>query len=124
MTLGGTIVGVAAGDERRMFNSPRGLLFGRRQMSVQEWRARAEHRGFRLSATVRPRPSDLVGVRYDDPHGGSRICYHTEVADLEVRLERVGKDGGGDVVFEAAERAAAAFEYASLEEVPGLPILV
>ena len=47
----------------------------------------------------------------DDPAGGRRVCYHTEVADLLLSL-----DGQ-----EVKEEAAAAFEYASPDPLPSLP---
>jgi hypothetical protein len=57
-------------------------------------------------------------VTYPEPQGGSRVCYHTEVADLELRLTR-----GEEVLARVRRRAAAAFEYASESPVPGLPVL-
>jgi hypothetical protein len=68
---------------------------------------------------VTPRRSDLIGVTYADPRGGSRVCYHTEVADLELRLTQ-----GEEVLARIRRPAAAAFEYASESPVPGLPVLI
>jgi hypothetical protein len=67
---------------------------------------------------VRPRRSDLIGVTFHDPQGGSRVCYHTEVADLELRLTR-----GEEILARVRRPASAAFEYASESPVPGLPVL-
>jgi hypothetical protein len=67
---------------------------------------------------VTPRRSDLIGVTYADPRGGSRVCYHTEVADLELRLTK-----GDEVVARIRRPAATAFEYGTESPVPGLPVL-
>jgi hypothetical protein len=61
---------------------------------------------------------DLIGVAYADPRGGSRFCYHTEVADLEMRLTR-----GSETLAEVNQPARAAFEFASDTPLPGLPPL-
>ncbi len=70
-----------------------------------------------LSATVTARPEDLTGVTYEDPDGSHRICYHTEVADLTVRLT----DQSVQRVADLEHRGATAFEYASTQPLPGLP---
>jgi hypothetical protein len=58
-------------------------------------------------------------VTYADPHGGSRVCYHTEVADLEMRLTE------GDAILARIRRpAATALKYASESPLPGLPVLI
>jgi hypothetical protein len=67
---------------------------------------------------VSPRRSDLIGVTYSDPQGGSRVCYHTEVADLDLRLTH-----GEEVLARVRRPGAAAFEYASESPVTGLPVL-
>ena len=64
-----------------------------------------------MRLAILPRRADLIGVTYEDPTVGRRICYHTEVADLELTVgERTIR-----------REAAAAFEYASTEPLPGLP---
>ncbi len=61
--------------------------------------------------SIVPRAEDLIAVRYDDPAGGDRFCYHSELADAELELgeERLRLE------------AVAAFEYASTEPLPGRP---
>jgi hypothetical protein len=119
--LAGTLAGLETAGGRQVFNSTAKVLVGRRQMSVQEWRPQTGDRRVVLRARVRPRPQELVGVTYDDPQGGTRTCYHSETADLDVWLERRAKSGS-ETLFEAHERRAAAFEYGSSQAVPGLPL--
>jgi hypothetical protein len=108
--IAGTAVGSRLGDRRLEHNRPLTVLRSPAAMSPDGWRFAAG--GLRLA--VVPRREDLVGVRYDDPAGGSRVCYHTEVADLEVDLD-------GEVV---RRPTAAAFEYASEAPLAGLPVRV
>jgi hypothetical protein len=86
---------------------------------VDSWSAQARLGPRRLHVEVAPRRSDLIGVTYSDPRGGSRVCYHTEVADLELRLTQ-----GDEILARVRRPAAAAFEYASESPVPGLPIMI
>ena len=71
-----------------------------------------------LTAAIKPRREDLIGVTYTDPRGGARFCYHTEVADLEMRLI-----DGREKVAEVTRPASAAFEYASETPLAGVPLL-
>ncbi|TME16910.1 MAG: hypothetical protein E6I63_05270 [Chloroflexi bacterium] len=105
--LRGTSLGASVGGREFARNSVPGVLRGAGLLSPEGWRADLG----RLRLEVRPRPADLIGVTYDDPAGGCRVCYHTEVADLLLSL-----DGQ-----EVKEEAAAAFEYASPDPLPGLP---
>jgi len=114
--LGGTALGVWLDGRRVSLNSlPRSLRQGA-QISPAGWDADVEAGRLRAELAVRPRREDLVGVTYDDPAGGIRVCYHTEVADLELRLF----EGDREVAREIRE-AAAAFEYASEAALPGMP---
>jgi hypothetical protein len=54
-----------------------------------------------------------------DPRGGTRVVYHTEVADLEMRLTQ-----DDEVLARVRRAASAAFEYGSESPVPGLPVLI
>jgi hypothetical protein len=117
--LVGTAVGAQAGDHRFLFNGPVQVLRNRGPISPDAWSAAAVLGERRLIVAIKPRREDLIGVRYDDPRGGSRFCYHTEVADLEMQLMR-----RGETLATITRPASAAFEYASNTPLPGLePIL-
>ena len=114
--LAGTALGLHLAGRRLSLNSlPRTLRQGA-AISPAGWDVEVEDGHLRAEVSVRPQRDDLIGVTYDDPDGGRRVCYHTEVADLEVRLfER------GSPVATVVREAAAAFEYASETALPGLP---
>ena len=117
--LVGTAVGAQMNDHRFLFNGPVQVLRNRGPISPNVWNATARLGDHTLLATITPRREDLIGVTYVDPRGGSRFCYHTEVADLAVRLMRDDKRIAG-----IARPAAAAFEYASETPLAGVRLLV
>ena len=117
--LGGVIVGTALGaqmgEHRFTFNNPLKALQNPATPSSEAWTCEAQLGDRRLSVSIKPRREDLIGVTYNDPKGGTRTCYHTEVADLEMRLTRKK-----EVLAEIKHPAAAAFEFASEQPLPGL----
>jgi hypothetical protein len=117
--LTGTAVGAHVREHRFLLNGLFQVLGTRGPIAVDSWTAQARLGPRRLHVEVTPRRSDLIGVTYADPTGGSRVCYHTEVADLELRLTQ-----GDEILARVRRPAAAAFEYASESPLPGLPILI
>ncbi len=113
-----TAVGAHARDHRFTSNGPLNVLRAHGEIAPDSWTVQARQGPRQLHVGVTPRRSDLIGVTYLDPQGGSRVCYHTEVADLELRLTQ-----GDEVLARIRRPAAAAFEYASESPVPGLPVL-
>jgi hypothetical protein len=116
--LVGTAVGAHARDQRFIFNGPVQVLRTRGPISPDGWTAEARLGQRALHVSVTPRRADLLGVTYPDPREGARFCYHTEVADVELKLTR-----GDDILARIHRPAAAAFEYASETPVPGLKLL-
>lgn len=114
--LGGTALGLHLAGRRVSINSLPRTLRQAGAISPAGWDVDVEEDRLRAEVEIRPRKEDLVGVTYSDPAGGIRVCYHTEVADLEVKLFE-----GGRLVAEEVREAAAAFEYASDAALPGLP---
>ena len=117
--LVGTAVGAQAKEHRFLFNGPVQVLRNRGPISPQEWRASARLGDRALSVVIKPRLEDLIGVTYSDPRGGSRFCYHTEVADLELRMMR-----GSETLAHVVRPASAAFEYAAETPLVGIPLTV
>ena len=117
--LAGTAIGAQAGEERFAFNGPVQVLRTRGTVSPDAWTAHAQLGERILSVTVKPRREDLIGVTYTDPRGGTRYCYHTEVADLDLRMTR-----RGETLAHISQPAGAAFEYAAEVPLPGLPLLL
>ena len=117
--LAGTAIGAKTGREFFAFNGPVQVLRNRSPISPEAWDAHARMGERILSVSVKPRRKDLIGVTYMDPRGGARFCYHTEVADLELRLTR-----RGETVALISRTAAAAFEYGAEVPVPGVPLVL
>jgi hypothetical protein len=111
-------VGAHVRDQRFLFNGPLNVLGARGPIAPDSWTVQARLGRRQLHVEVTPRRSDLIGVTYADPRGGSRVCYHTEVAELELRLSE-----GDEVLGRIRRPASAAFEYASEAPVPHLPVL-
>jgi len=116
--LTGTAVGAHVRDQRFLSNGIAHVLGTRGPIEVDSWTVEAKLGARHLHVQVTPRRSDLIGVTYADPQGGSRVCYHTEVADLELRLTQ-----GDEVLARIRRPASAAFEYGAESPVPGLPVL-
>ena len=116
--LFGTAVGAHIREQRFLLNGLAQILRTRGAIDADSWTAEARLGPRRLHVQVTPRRSDLIGVTYADPGGGSRVCYHTEVADLEVRLTQ-----GEQVLARIRRPASAAFEYGAESPVTGLPVL-
>jgi len=116
--LVGTAVGTHIRDNRFLLNGLFNVLGTRGPIAADSWTAEARLGARRLHVEVTPRRADLIGVTYADPRGGSRVCYHTEVADLKLRLTQ-----GDQVLARVRRPASAAFEYAAESPVPGLPVL-
>ena len=117
--LVGTTVGMHSREHRFVFNGPVRVLGNRGPISAESWTAEAKLGPRHLHVAVTPRRSDLIGVTLPDPRGGSRVCYHTEVADLELRLTQ-----GEEVLARVRRQASAAFEYGSESAEAGLPVLL
>jgi hypothetical protein len=117
--LTGTAAGAQAGEHRFLFNGPVQVLRTRGPISPDGWRATSRLGDRTLAVAIKPRVEDLIGVTYDDPRGGSRYCYHTEVADLELRLTR-----GTETLAHIERPASAAFEYASETPLAGVPLTI
>jgi len=115
----GTAVGAQAGNHRFLFNGPVQVLRNRGPISPDGWRAVARLGDRALAVAIKPRPEDMIGATYVDPRGGSRYCYHTEVADLELRLTR-----GSETLAHINRPASAAFEYASETPLAGVPLTI
>lgn len=115
----GTSVGARTGAHSFIFNGPVQVLRNRGPISPDGWRATARLGDRTLAVAITPRLEDLIGVTYDDPRGGSRYCYHSEVADLELRLTR-----GNETLAHIERPASAAFEYASETPLAGIPLTI
>ena len=117
--VAGTALGALVAGEPFRHNGLRQVLSTPGTISADAWSAVAHVGDRRLEVDIRPRREDLIGVTYTDPRGGSRYCYHSEVADLRVSFSREGRS-----LAEIHRPAAAAFEYASDAPLEGVPLTI
>jgi hypothetical protein len=115
----GSAIGAQAGAQRFLFNGPIQVLRNRGPIAAHEWKGAARLGDRSLSVTIKTRPEDLIGVTYVDPRGGNRYCYHSEVADLDLRMTR-----GSETLAHINRPASAAFEYASETPLAGVPLTI
>ena len=127
-SLGRLMKGTSVGAHFReiSFKQNHGLSVVRSPGAIDpnRWDLEIAKGGLILVATVRPRPEDLIGVTYQDPQGGTRVCYHSEVADLVLSIHKGTRSMSVESlpsIALATHLAAAAFEYASESALAGLP---
>jgi hypothetical protein len=85
-----TLVLRADGEEYRL-NGLWQALRARGRYEFFDWHLESRGRGVRVRAHLHAPVSAFVGLRYDDPPGGSRLCLNTKLAACEVTLEVAGR---------------------------------
>ena len=83
-----------------------------------EWSFASRAEGHHLEGTIRADASDFVGLAYDNPPGGRKVCLNSKVASCALRL--VTAEGR---VVELASRHRAAFEILRDERHGAVPML-
>jgi hypothetical protein len=79
----------------------------------------------RLEGDIVPHREDLIGVTYHDPSGQPVYCYHSELADLNLRYyTRASSFGKWNLQEEISAPGSSAFEYGSYEPLEGVPLLL
>ena len=113
------------GGRRLLRNRSLDLFRPHTSHSADGWHFDAQYRLERLVGSVVPDRDDLIGVTYHDPSGVPVYCYHSELADLTLDLYRRERPGL-EWSLEESLRApgACAFEYGSIEPLPGIPLLL
>jgi hypothetical protein len=114
------------GDGRRLLrNRALDLLRPKTAHSPDVWSFDAEYGRERLVGTIKPSRDDLIGVTYHDPGGDLVYCYHSELADIELRYyTRRRKSDDWKLQEEITAPHAAAFEYGTAEPLAGVPVLL
>jgi hypothetical protein len=113
------------GGRRLLKNSTLQLFKASTTHSPEGWEFDGEYGLERLKGTVRPQRADLIGVTYHDPSGEAIYCYHSELADLELRYyRRRAKSAAWTIEEEIKAPGASAFEYGCFEALEGVPLLL
>ncbi|HEV3231322.1 MAG TPA: hypothetical protein VG245_03605 [Candidatus Dormibacteraeota bacterium] len=111
------------GAEPLLRNRMPAMLRPRTAHDPAGWRFTAESGAARLVGAVTPRIEDLIGVTYHDPSGRPVYCYHSELADLRLELQR--RAGSGWRTEEVVESpGGSAFEYGGSVPLGGVPLLL
>ena len=93
--------------------------------SAEGWVFDAEYGLERLAGSVTPDPDDLIAITYHDPSGQPVHCYHSELADIELRhYRRESRRSAWRLEESLTAPGAAAFEYGSVTPLPGIPLLL
>jgi len=93
--------------------------------SPEGWHFDAEFSRERLAGSVIPNPEDLIGITYHDPSGRPVYCYHSELADIELRYYRRGNRSSAWRLEDTLTSAGgAAFEYGNVVPLAGVPLLL
>jgi hypothetical protein len=93
--------------------------------SADGWVFDAEYGLERLAGSVTPEREDLIAITYHDPSGRRVHCYHSELADIELRFyRRDSRRSAWRLEEELKAPGAAAFEYGSVTPLPGIPLLL
>ncbi len=112
------------GREEYRFDGFRQMLTINSHWDVKAWSLEAHDRRYQLVAQITSSPEWMVGVRYQDPDGETRVCHNTKVANAEIRL--LERQTGRPPVLRHALRAerTCAFEVVEPEAVPGIPVRI
>ncbi len=112
------------GDDTYRFDSFRHLLAIRSTWDVKNWSLEAHNRRYQLLLQITSRPEWMVGVRYQDPDGETRVCNNTKVANAEVRVLERRKGAAPRLIHALRADRTCAFEVVGPEAVPEIPVRV
>ncbi|MCU0681619.1 MAG: hypothetical protein MUF34_05075 [Polyangiaceae bacterium] len=113
-----TVAVLRLGDVTHSFTGLRRSLASRGQIEETTWSFEARRDGVTLQARLEAPPSRFVGLTYDDPPGGTRLCLNCKLASCELALARPGRPR---LHLQTANRAA--LELVG-HEVPGVVVAV
>jgi hypothetical protein len=86
-----TVVVLRLDGRQFTLNTPAQALRASGRFDFFEWRLRTSAGGVRISANLHAPAPAFVGLRYDNPAGGSTVCLNTELAACTVVVEQPGK---------------------------------
>ena len=104
------------GHEHRL-NALGRSLRARVSLTGFDWTFESHDHGVRVQGRIHADRSDFVGLRYDDPPGGSKQCLNSKIAHAEVTVQHVG--GSTETL---TSRGRAAFELLGGDTGHGVPM--
>ncbi|HEU4537703.1 MAG TPA: hypothetical protein VFS00_26465, partial [Polyangiaceae bacterium] len=113
-----TVAALRLGDATHAFTGLRGALASRGRVEGSAWTFEVGRGGATLRGRLEAPASRFVGLTYDDPPGGTRLCLNCKLAACELELSRPGRP---PLRLRTAHRAA--LELVG-HEVPGVAVAV
>jgi hypothetical protein len=99
-------------------NSPLQALRAKGRFEFFDWRMESHTKDVRITLRMHAPKSAFVGLKYDNPPGGSKTCLNTKLAACTLTLERAGQ---ATRTLTTAHRAA--LEFLTDREDHGVPIV-
>ncbi len=109
-----TTLVLVEGRERTLLTGLRNLVRGSGVTTDLAWRVSAKGAGVSVHATFTAPSKDFVGLSYDNPPGGAKICLNSKIARCELVVDR-----GGRQKRLVSDRAA--FEILTDDAHPSIP---
>ena len=109
------------GEEYAINSLPRAMIADGRWGAVEsgfEWNLRTKQAGVEIAAKISAPRDRFVGLRYQNPPGGSKTCLNSKLARVELTLRRAGRP---ELRLRSEHRAA--FEMLTDATVAGVPIV-
>ena len=86
-----TTLALIEGRERTLLTGIRNIVRGSGVTTDLTWRVTAQGSGVSVHAMFTAVSKDFVGLRYDNPPGGAKICLNSKIARCEMVVHRAGK---------------------------------
>jgi hypothetical protein len=114
-----TLMVLRAFGEEHIMNAMPTALRARGKYANFDWRFSTRSNDTHIEGRIHAAPDAFVGLRYDNPPGGHKICLNTKVAAAEVSITRAGLP---PLLLTTANRAA--FEVLSDQGDVRVPVRV
>jgi len=106
------------GERQFSLNSIPQALRAHGRFSYFTWSIASSTPAVCISATLEASSDRFVGLRYENPPGGTKTCLNTKLASCRVRVEQPGKSP-----IELSARWRAAFEILTDDDRHGVPVV-
>lgn len=113
-----SVAAIQLEDQMFRFDGARAMTSRKIEFGYYRWHFEVEHRGAKLEGTFEAAPSDLAGLRYENPDASITYCLNSKLATGTLRLTCPGRPA-----LDLRTRAAA-LELATKDPRHGITLLV
>jgi hypothetical protein len=106
------------GDRQYSLNSIPQALRAHGRYEYFTWTFDSSTPEVRISGKIEASRDQFVGLKYENPPGGAKICLNTKIASCQARVELPGKSP-----IEMSARWRAAFEILTEDDQHGVPVV-